>query len=86
MVASTCLRSFQLYGDKALSTNIHADKNCCVSNQVYQSMLNSSYDKTGLNLKFERAFLLVLENILGPSAVTHHIVGGSQQCRDSQVI
>ena len=42
-------------------------------------MLNSSYDKTGLNLKFIRAFVLVLENIvlvleniLGPSVVTHY--------------
>ena len=31
--------------------------------------LNSSYDKIGLNLKFEQAFVSVLENILGPSAV-----------------
>ena len=34
-------------------------------------MLNSSYDKIGLNLKFERAFVLVLETILGSSAVTN---------------
>ena len=30
------------------------------------------YDKTGLNSKFERAFVLVMENILGPSAATHY--------------
>ena len=29
------------------------------------------YDKTGLNLTFEEAFALVLENILDPSAVIH---------------
>ena len=31
-----------------------------------------SFDKIGLNFKFERAFALVLENISGPSAVTHY--------------
>ena len=35
-------------------------------------MLNSSYDKTGYSLKFERSFVLVLENILGRSAVTNY--------------
>ena len=34
-------------------------------------MLNSSYDNIRLNLKFERDFALVLENIVGPSAVPH---------------
>ena len=37
-------------------------------------MLNSSYDKIGLNLKFERALVLVLENILGPSGSDTMIV------------
>ena len=32
-------------------------------------MLNSLSDKIGLNLKFEQAFVLVLGNISGPSAV-----------------
>ena len=31
----------------------------------------ASYDKIGLNLKFQRAFVLVLENTLGQLAVTH---------------
>ena len=35
-------------------------------------MLNSLYDKIRLNLKFEQAFVLVLDNILGPSVVRHH--------------
>ena len=35
-------------------------------------MLNSPYYYIGLNSKFERAFVLVLENISGPSAVTHY--------------
>ena len=30
------------------------------------------YDKIGLNLIFERAFVFVLGNTLGPSAVTHY--------------
>ena len=34
-------------------------------------MLNSLYDKIGLNLRFELAFVSVLENISGPSAVTN---------------
>ena len=40
--------------------------------EVHQSMLNSSCDMIGLNMKFERACVLVLDNILGPSAVTHY--------------
>ena len=36
-----------------------------------ESILDSSHDKIGLNLKFERAFVLALENILGRSAATH---------------
>ena len=43
-------------------------------NQIQSFTINAylSYDKTGLNLKSERAFAFVLENILGPSAVTLH--------------
>ena len=40
------------------------------SPELHQSVLSSSYDKIGLNLKFERA--LLSENILGPSAVTRY--------------
>ena len=43
-----------------------------LSPERHQSMLHSSYDKIGLNLKFKRVFVSVLENILGPSAVTHY--------------
>ena len=35
-------------------------------------MLNSSYDDIRINFEFEREFALVLENNLGPSAVTHY--------------
>ena len=35
-------------------------------------MLNSSYDKIGLNMKFKRAFGLVLENMLGLPTETHY--------------
>ena len=35
-------------------------------------MLNSSHDKIGLNMKFELAFILTLDNILGLSAVTYY--------------
>ena len=62
-----------------------------------QSFINQcfivSYDKTGLNLKFERAFFLVLENTLGPSAVTHYNRNThtnyqleSQWCPDGRVV
>ena len=43
-----------------------------VQNVINQSMLNLSYDTIALNLKFERAFISVLENMLGPSTVTHY--------------
>ena len=45
-----------------------------------------------LDLKFEQAFVLVLENILGPSAVAHnrnsttYYHHQSQQCPDGQMI
>ena len=35
-------------------------------------MLNSPFDNIGLNLELEQAFVLVLENILRPSVVTHY--------------
>ena len=52
-------------------------------------MLNSSHDKIGLNVKFERAFVLSLKNIFGPLVVTHYSRNNttyyhhrSQQCSD----
>ena len=39
--------------------------------ELHLSMLNSSHDKIGLNLKLKRTFGLALENILGPSVVIH---------------
>ena len=57
------------------------------------SSIDSLYDKVGLNLKFERAFVLVLENILGLSPVTHYNRNSttyyqrhSQWCPDSRVV
>ena len=51
------------------------------------------YDKIGLNLKFESAFALVLENTLGPSVVTHYNRNTptnyqleSQWCPDGRVV
>ena len=41
--------------------------------QSHQSMLNFIvFNKMGLNLKFERAFVLVVDNILGLRPVTHY--------------
>ena len=56
-------------------------------------MLHSSYDKIGLNLKFELLFAFVLEKILGPLAVTHHDRNSTiyynhhfQLCLDGRVV
>ena len=35
--------------------------------ELHLSVLSSSYDKIGLNLKYEQAFISALENISGPS-------------------
>ena len=47
-----------------------------VMESYVQSFINQclikSNDKIGLNLKFERAFVLVLKSTLGSSAVTHY--------------
>ena len=56
-------------------------------------MFNSSYDKIGLNFKFEGAFISELKNILGPPAVTYYNGNSttyyhdhSQRCLDGRVV
>ena len=60
---------------------------------LVQEKLIISYDKTGLDLKFERAFVLVVENALSLSAVAlynrntitnFHVY--SHQCQDGRAV
>ena len=67
----------------------------CISGvSVLQKVtLNSTCDTTEMNLKFYRPFVLVLEDTLGPSGVTHYNRKNttfchcySQRCHDGRVV